>query len=500
MNYVQRLIDATTMYKVIIYALLVIAFAALTLSIAGVLFFTPLALILSFVALIVGSLSTHYVAVAVTKAPGNVESSLITALILFLVLTPETSLLQLALLAFLGAAAVALKYLVRWRLRHIFNPVALIMFLAGLFGYFGAEWWVGSRYLLPVVLIAGLVVVAKTRRWPLFLSYVGLSALFAVIAFWNAGPITDTLVRHFISWPTIFFAAFMLTEPLGLPSTKRLQYLYAGIAALLSSVPFTLGPIYGTPELALLAANLMTFVVDKQERLRLTLVRKKEVGASTVEYTFTVPITQRFSPGQYFEWTLPHEKPDARGIRRYFTVSSAPGTNEVSFAVRHVDRQSTWKQALAALPVGGVLYAAQRAGDFMLRPSAPYHVWIAGGIGVTPFMSMIRAASGVQQRLPVTFFYCNKTETDIAFADEIAAASVLGLKTVQVLAEPGTSGLPHETGYITDVMLKKHVSEWATATYYISGPPGLVNSYTKLLKTMGVPARQIITDYFPGLA
>lgn len=500
MNYVERALDGTTMYKVVIYALLAIAFAALTLSIAGVLFFTPLALILSFIALVVGSLSAHYVAVTVTKAPGNVESSLITALILFLVLTPETAPLQLALLAFLGGAAVTLKYLVRWRLRHIFNPVALVMFLAGLFGYFGAEWWVGSRYLLPVVLIAGLVVVTKTRRWPLFLTYVGLSATFALIAFWNAGPLTDTLIRHFISWPTIFFAAFMLTEPLGLPSTKRLQYVYAGIAALLSSVPFTIGPIYGTPELALLAANLMTFVVDRPERLRLTLSKKHVVGTRTVEYIFTAPRPITFMPGQYLEWTLPHGTPDTRGIRRYFTVASAPGGHEVSFAVRHVDRQSTWKQTLEALPIGGVIYAAQRAGDFTLRPSAPHHVWIAGGIGVTPFMSMIRHAAASQQRLPVTFFYCNKTESDIAFLDEVTSAAALGLETVHVLAEPASSGLEHETGYITEAMLTRHVHEYRTATYYISGPPGLVKSYHDLLRKLGVPEVQIVTDYFPGLA
>lgn len=385
-------------------------------------------------------------------------------------------------------------------MRHLFNPAALALFAGGFFGYYGAEWWVGSRYLLPVVLVAGLLVVMKTRRWPLFLFYIVVSAVAAVLSFAGTTPVMETLVRHFISWPTVFFAAFMLTEPLGLPSTKRLQYVYAGIAAVLSAIPFSFGSVHGTPELALLVANLFTFVVERPVRLRLTLANKKEVGKQTVEYSFAGSVPLHFTPGQYLEWTLPHRHPDLRGIRRYFTISSAPNSENVSFAVRHVEKQSTWKAALSNLVAGNVLYATQRSGDFTLHPHVSKYVLIAGGIGITPFMSMMRDARIQGEKIPATLFYCNKTREDVAFLDEITEASVQGIETVHVFETPSDDVLPHETGFITEEMLKRYVSEWNTATYYISGPPPLVNAYKKLLRNIGVSRSRIVTDYFPGLA
>ncbi|OIP77509.1 MAG: hypothetical protein AUK16_01770 [Parcubacteria group bacterium CG2_30_44_11] len=501
MNYGRRLIDGITMYRVVIYALLTIAFAALTLSVAGVLAVAPLALVLSFLVITTGALLTHILMVYITQAASNIESSLITALILFLIVTPVQELHSLFVVMGLGAAAVGLKYVVRYRYRHIFNPVALVLVLASFFSYYGAEWWVGSRYLFPVVLLAALVVVAKTRRWELFLTYIISSSIFVVIAFWGTTLImSETLIRHFISWPTIFLAAFMLTEPLSLPGTKRLQYVYALIVAALSSIPFSIGSLYGTPELALLAANFMTFVIERPERLRLTFKNKREVGKDTVEYIFATESVQQHKPGQYLEWTLPHSKPDKRGIRRYFTITSAPGRSEVSLAVRHSVKPSTWKQTLSSLSPGAFLYATQRAGDFTLRPNAKHHVWIAGGIGVTPFVSMLRQAEAIQQPIQATLFYCNKTEADIAFKELCDRADAVGVTVIHILQKPDAPLSIHEVGYITADMVKKYVPEWQHATFYISGPPSLVGAYKKLVRKMGVSARRIVIDYFPGLA
>lgn len=490
----ERRLDAITMYRVVIYALLCIAFGAFVLSITGILSISPFALFASFVAVGLGALIAHYICVRVSKAPGNVESSIITALILFLIITPATRISELLIATFLGALAIVLKYIVRYRLRHVFNPVALVLFLSGIVGYTGVEWWVGSRYLLPVVLIAGLAVVIKTRRTFLVTLYILISTATVAIAFLDTTPMLETVVRHFISWPTVFFATFMLTEPLGLPSTRKLQAIYAGIVGALSAIPFSFGSLHGTPELALLAGNLFTFVIDHPARLRLTLVHKRIVGRNTTEYVFSPSSPVQHIPGQYLEWTLPHKKPDTRGIRRYFTISSAPDSLEVSFAVRHLEKQSTWKTALATLQPSSVLYATQHAGDFTLDPHAPYYVWIAGGIGVTPFISMIRDAVERGAKIPATLFYCSKSADDIAFRTEIEGSDLHGVRIVHVL-ETGI-----EKGIITEALLTSKVPEWVDATYYVSGPPGLVDAYKKLLGSMGIPGRRIVTDYFPGLA
>jgi glycine betaine catabolism B len=488
------------MYRVVLYGLAAIICVAFILSILQVLWIGPTAFLVSLGVIMSTLLLTHYICVRVWKAPGNLESSLITGLILFLILTPSVLFLDLILNACIGVSAILAKYLIQYRHRHIFNPVALSLFGAGLFGYTGVEWWVGSRYVLPVVLVAGLIVVIKTRRFPLVVPYICISALVAVLSFAHSTPAVDTLVRHFISWPTLFFAAFMLTEPLGLPSTYRLQYGYVAIVGILSGVPFTVGPLHGTPELALLVGNLYTFIVDVPARLRLRLSKKREVGKNICEYSFHMDTHLTYTPGQYLEWTLPHRNPDARGIRRYFTISSAPHADELSFAVRHGEVQSTWKQALGSLPNDGVLYATQRAGDFTLRQDAPHHVWIAGGIGITPFVSMIRNALQNEQQILATLFYCNKTFEDIAFLDELNMAKQRGLTVVYMLDVSPALDFVHEKGRITEQLIHTYVSEWSEATYYISGPPPFVHTYRDLGEEMGIPSRRIVTDYFPGLA
>ncbi len=496
----QQFLDRTTMYRVVIYALLAITAAAFVASFLGYLFFSPLALGLSLLVTVGAALAAHEGALRLSGAPSNRESSLITALLVFLIVTPTTAVSELVIVAAIAAGAVFLKYLVRWRLRHIFNPAALALFAAGLFGYFGVEWWVGSRYLFPVVLLAGLAVLLKTRRTELAFVYIAVSTLVVLAVSATPSTLGEVLFLHFFSWPTLFFAAFMLTEPLSLPGTRVHQNIYAGIAALLSSVPFTLGPLHGTPELALLVANLYTQIVDQPARLRLILATKTRVGGDTVEYGFTVPRPIDFAPGQYFEWTLPHAHADKRGIRRYFTASSAPEGEHLAFAVRHVTPGSSFKAALETMEAGDVLYATQRAGDFVLREGTVPPVFIAGGLGITPFISMLRSAAMTGSPLTATLFYCNKTAHDVAYHDELTRFVQTGLRRIDVVQDGAGAPAGSVVGYLTAAIVAAQVPDYLVTTFYLSGPPGLVSSYAKLLRSMGVPRKQIVTDYFPGLA
>lgn len=499
LHHIAQWLDRTTMYRVVLYVLTGITVAAFVLSCAHIIPPLPVELMLSLLTIGAAALLMHALLARLTGAPANIESSFITAFILFLILTPAQSLAGLLTNAAIAASAMALKYLVVYRKRHLFNPAALALLITGALGYAGVEWWVGSRYLLPVVCIAALLVVAKIRRWEIFLTYICASTAITVIASFGSEMPLAVLTHHFLSWPTVFFAGIMLTEPLGLPSTRRLQYAFACIVAALSSIPWHIGSVYATPELALILGNLFTFVVDRPERFMLTFRERIAVGAGAFEYRFAAPHTSLHMAGQYLEWTLPHTTPDTRGIRRYFTIVSAPGTPELAFAVRHIDKQSSFKQALAALVPGAVMYATQRAGDFTVRKGTPHHVWIAGGIGITPFMSMMRDAAARSEHIPATLFNCNKTEGDILFRDELARAGDVGVTVVNVLVEKPTFA-DYELGFLTVDIIKKHVPDWAAATYYISGPPPMVNAYTKLLKDMKIPRARIITDYFPGLA
>ncbi len=500
MNALQKIIDNTTTYRVVIYGLMAIVAWSLVVSALGLLGIHPFAIAASVLVVLGSALATHWVCARVFKAPANSESSIISALIVGLIITPTLDPGLLVLAALFGVAVVALKYVVRHSLRHLFNPAALVLFLAGLTGYVGVEWWVGSRYIVPIVAITGLIVALKIRRLELIGVYIVVSVVALAATAASVEGYLGAVAFHFVSWPTLFFAAFMLTEPLGLPSTASRQYIYAAIAGLVGAVPYSFGIIHGTPELSLLIANLFTYVVDRPERLRLTFLRKQEVGAQVWEYFFAAPKPQHFVAGQYLEWTLPHSDVDDRGVRRYLTIASAPNGSEISFAVRHGTRQSSWKAALERMTPGSVLYATQKAGDFTLSHAPRRYVWIAGGIGVTPFMSMLRAGVIEASQSHVTLLYCNRTEADIAFLDELNNLQGERVHIVHVLDVAPTTDLTVELGRITPSILKRHAPEWQSAVYYISGPPGLVRSYAAMLRGMGISSRSIITDFFPGLA
>jgi ferredoxin-NADP reductase len=496
----MRMLDRITMYRTVLYALSGMILGAFVLSAFGRLASSPIELLLSLVVIVTAAFIMHMLMVALTNAPGNVESSLITALILFLILTPAHSMRMLYVSAAISAGAILLKYLVVYRKRHIFNPAALALFIAGVTGLAGVDWWVGSRYLFPVVLVATLTVVMKVRRWEVFLLYIAASSAIVVFREFGTALPAEVLVRHFLSWPTIFFAGIMLTEPLGLPPTRSLQRFFVLVVALLGSVYFSIGPLSSTPELSLLVGNLFTFIAVRPERRVLSFHSRTRVGRDAYEYHFVSERPIAHAPGQYLEWTLPHAKPDARGIRRYFTIVSPPGAPLVSFAVRHVEDQSSFKHAHEDLAPGAASYVTHPAGDFMLRKDGSYPVWIAGGIGITPFMSMMRDAAAKGEHLSATLFNCNKNEADRLFSSELAEAGALGVSVIDVLVEAPAADLAYEKGFLTADMLKRHVPDWQTATYYVSGPQGLVDAYSKLLRDMKIPRDRIVTDYFPGLA
>lgn len=494
----ERILDGFTMYTVVLYGLFFLLVTGAIFGALGFLFFSPIALCLSAAVISVSAIVTHHILAHISKAPASFESTLITALILSLILTPTTDITNLIIHACIASGAIVLKYTIAYRHRHICNPAALALVIAGVCGYIGVEWWIGSRYMVPFVLISGVAIVVKTRRFDLVSLYIVTSS--ALVIARSNGDILTALTQHFFSWPTIFFATVMLTEPLSLPGTKILKYIYVIIIGIVGSIPFSIGSLYGTPELALVLGNIFTFVAGFPVRAQLRFTKRIEVGNNIYEYHFQTPYPISHTAGQFFEWTLPHQNPDNRGIRRYLTISSAPHDSHISFAVKHVPKQSTWKQALEHMKPGDPMYVTQLSGDFSATDPKERSVWIAGGIGITPYMSMIRDAVQSKKHLNATLLYCNTSESDIAFADEIAQGGTHGLSVIHFLVERPRSLLVHEVGFITPIHIQSHVQDWQHATFYISGPPGMVASYEHMLLSMGVPSRKIITDYFPGLA
>lgn len=151
-----------------------------------------------------------------------------------------------------------------------------------------------------------------------------------------------------------------------------------------------------------------------------------------------------------------------------------------------------------------ILMASQLAGDFVL-PTDPRQacIFIAGGIGVTPFRSMIKFLLDRGQRRPITMFYAAKTVDDFVYRDVFdRAQKELGIRTIYTVTD--NNNLPADwsgkIGRITPELIRKTVPEYRDCIFYISGPRGMVDSFKQAIQHLGAPGLEVRTDYFAGLA
>lgn len=488
MNIIDKWLDSTTMYRLLIYTLSTLTIISIFFSLIGLNYYKITDLLVSFSVLNLIAVFTHILFSKVFRAPANLESTIITALIIFFVVEPANTIDNILWLIIISFASIATKYILAYHNKHIFNPAAIAILIAGLFQFGGATWWIASPYMLLPTLIAGLLIVKKIRRYDLFLSFIIVSSVTVVLYQFtnNVNPVT-ALTQHFVSWPTIFFATFMLTEPLSTPATRNMRILYASIAGILSSFPFHFYIINSSPELALVVANIFSFITGMRSRLTLRLKEKVLLAKDTYEFIFTKNHSFDFLPGQYLEWTSPHEKHDNRGVRRYFTISSAPHEKEVRVAIRFGDNLSTFKQNLLKMDIGDHFYATSLAGDFVLHQKNNL-IFIAGGIGITPFISFIRDAIKNNYTLDAVLFYANKND-DIPYRELLdEAEQKIGLKVVYL------------KDFLTAEVIGQHCDDMTCMTYYLSGPHAMVESYKTLLLENNISHKNIKTDYFPGFA
>jgi len=492
-----------TMYKVVLYGLLALVALCFLLSVAGILFYNPVQLLNSLGILVAACFASNYIFSKLLKAPTNVESYLITALILFFVFVPAVTINDYITLAAASTIAMASKYIFAINNKHIFNPAAISAFIMGLMGNGNASWWVGADFLLPFVLIIGLLIVRKIRRFRLFISFLIASTL--TIALFQAGngiPLLTAIPEAYVSWPIIFFGTIMLTEPLTTPPTKRLQLIYGVLVGFLFGSQFQIGPIFSSPEFALVVGNIYSYIVSPKAKLFLKFKERIPAAANTFEYVFTSNHKLQYKPGQYLEWTLPHTRPDSRGNRRYFTIASSPTEDELRLGVRLEEKSSSFKNKLKELSPNDILVASQLTGDFTLpEDTSKKLVFIAGGIGITPFRSMIKYMLDKGEKRSVVLFYANKTADEIAYRDFFDQAQhVFGLTPVYVLTdkEHVPAGWLGRVGRIDEAMLKDVVPDFKERIFYISGPNAMVDAYKRLLAKLGVPHTNIVTDYFPG--
>ncbi|MEI6304577.1 MAG: FAD-binding oxidoreductase [Candidatus Taylorbacteria bacterium] len=507
-KFLNNFLNTTTMYRLILYVVGMILVAALVLCSFGLLPYNPLALLYSTAILVVVSWITNQLFVRVFKTHANIESVFVTALILALIISPPHAGEYISILPFLiwtGIWSMAAKFIIAINKKHVFNPVAFAVALTAITLNQSATWWVGTLYMLPFVLIGGLLIVKKIRRFDMVIVFL-VSALVSIFATSSAqlglADILTTLHRIFIDSPMIFFAFIMLTEPLTSPLTRTKRMVFALVIGLLFTPTLHVLSIYSTPELALLTGNLLAFFMSPMRKYVLTLTKSDLVAKDTGEFTFTSDHPIKFKPGQYMEWTLGHDDTDSRGNRRFFTIASSPTEPEVKLGVKFYPESSSFKTSFAKLEIGQTIVAGGVAGDFVLpHNKSTKLVFIAGGIGITPFRSMIKYLIDKNEKRDIVVLYSNNTIVDLAYPEIWQAATEkLGIKVVCTLTD--TQNLTRDwsgrIGFVSPDMITHEVPDYMNRTYYISGPHGMVSACEEMLHKMHIPGRRIRTDFFPG--
>lgn len=490
------------MYKLVLYYVLVILIAAVVFCLFGVLSYSPLALIFSAVYITIICLLTNLVFSWAFRAPTNTESVYITAIILALIITPlssPTDWVFFSLATWASILAMASKYILAIGKKHIFNPAAIALVLTAIFLNQNASWWVGSAVLSPVVLIGGLLLVKKILRFDLVISFLATALIVTVFSFVQNGIAFGSSVWTALTSTSILFFAFvMLTEPLTTPPTRVMRIAYGIIAGLLYWPSLHVGNFAITPVVALALANIFSYIVSPKQKLLLTLKEKIQYGDDTYHFVFTPDHHLEFEAGQYLEWTLDRKGTDSRGNRRYFTIASAPTEAEVGLGVRFFPNSSSFKKHLLEMEIGETLVASQLAGEFVLPRDFKdkKFAFLAGGIGVTPFRSIIKNLVDEKEKVDIVQLYSNKFFSDVAYKDVFDDAyEKLGIRTVYVVTDESDS---QYTGRISTGMIGKEIPDYLDRYFYLSGPHQMVTAFEETLKDLGVKRSQIKTDFFPG--
>ena len=504
-SYIDNQLNKITMYRLVLYYLIFLLGAAVLFSAAGLLAYDVFALLLSISFLLAVCWIANRIFSRTFGVPANVESVYISALILALIISPIQSYNDLWFMAWAAVLAMASKYILAIKGKHIFNPVAFAVALTYFTVSQSASWWIANSTLLPAVLFGGLLIVRKIGRFDMVLSFfTATMAITWLASLFNGEGAIATIQNSILYTPLLFFAFIILTEPITTPPTQKLRIYYGALVGILFVPQFHIGSLYLTPELAILIGNIYSYFVSPKEKLILKLKERVRIAPDIYEFVFAVPRKFKFVPGQYMEWTLGHNEPDGRGNRRYFTLASSPTEQNLKLGIKFDKKPSTFKKAMLSMDRYTEIVASQITGDFILPNDRNQKcVFLAGGIGITPFRSMIKYLLDTHQRRPIILLYTTKSVDDIVYKDIFdRAEKELGIKVTYNLtdSENAPAQWDGKIGRITPQVFKTLVPDYSQCIFYISGSRNTVNSYKDTLYSLSVPAAQIKTDYFAGLA
>jgi ferredoxin-NADP reductase len=232
------------------------------------------------------------------------------------------------------------------------------------------------------------------------------------------------------------------------------------------------------------------------------LIQSREVASGSMAFYFAKPSGFVFKAGQAINLDLNDPgSPGTEDLRHAFSIVSAPFEKELVVATRM--RESAYKRALRALPPGSTANISGPFGSLALHQDrALPAVFIAGGIGITPFMSILRQAAQEQSPQHFLLLYSNRKPEEAAFLEELRHLSQgkMHFRLVATMTGMSMSSRPWigERARIDAAFLKNAAGTLAEPIYYVAGPPAMVEAMRQVLSQMDVGDEAIRSEDFYG--
>lgn len=246
---------------------------------------------------------------------------------------------------------------------------------------------------------------------------------------------------------------------------------------------------------------MIMFIMNiKPHPFTLPFVKKEQIATDTFAFYFDRSKENwEFYPGQYIRMMIPNEAADDRGTMRYFTISSSP-TDRTHLRIVTKVIKSTFKKDLFSKKEGDEVSFFGPNGDFYFREEEKDHVFLAGGIGITPFLSMIEYAADKNVENNITLFASFSTLEEMVYYDKLSQIGEKhrNIKIVYTLTKEEGDAWKGEKGRISIDLIKKYVPDVKTPVYYIVGPPPMVEASVSMIESIEIADDHILQEHFSG--
>jgi ferredoxin-NADP reductase len=223
--------------------------------------------------------------------------------------------------------------------------------------------------------------------------------------------------------------------------------------------------------------------------MKFTLSATKQEANDTFSFIFAPEQPLQWKAGQLLRYELNHTNPDDRGVERFFSIASAPHEKHVMVTTRFAPKSSSFKKALRKLRPGDAIEAHDLEGDFVVDDSEKTFVFIAGGIGITPFRAILLDLDHNKKPLNVQLLYAN-SDNDFPYRKELEALRTRRPEfRIDYVVSPNR---------LDEKSIAQLVPDIEKPMLYVSGPEPMVQSMDEILKKIGVPEKRIKNDFFPG--